>query len=921
MEIRDLDDPFTSIGLWRPSIFSILKPESSELFTPLELDIPSIKIQNPYAPHISLEDDLKLPDLETFEFGPLEDLSAPEGSAISSVSEDQTSKDEYEEDIWGLAIQKDSAKEDVKYHTWESFLKPGFVEPRSPYVSEAGAGAFDATLQSWAEQKGKPVDAGNVIESTTLVNSLFALGLGRSSVIFGYDVKKKTFIQRIKGGRMSGCSVESSQGIIADMTTCGTMVARLRDFVERTYASRSSFPGRVALANAVSSVLSALEMQLSEHRTQIHSLLHLQQAYSRPRRILSELYEVVQLMRTATSNEEMAAMMFKRCQHCEQEPDWLRFILLEVLKRVSSPWLELVEQWVGFRPDIGFTFGHGEQGNSFVGWENDEKDTSTREVEYIFRPERVPEFISPEDGQMMYEVGRSLRFLRSHHPDHPISQQPHESVGAPSLQWKFSWRDVDDVVKKAEAYERSLKDALNQWSQQGEQPASFQAEPKSLVNIKGKGKATMDAVDFLQLEPIQTFEHLPPPVASPSDELYGLIVSHAQEDASSLDSTSDTVTFAPPISLASLLSFTPLLATQARLVNAASIRLFFRAHSLRTHLDLQRSFHLFRDGVFAARLTSALFDPEASTTEHRRGVLRAATNMGLKVGARSTWPPASSELRLALMGILGDCYQASPLFRATRSSRTTAESDLPGNFSFAVRNLSDAEAEKVLDPHSLYALDFLRLQYAPPSPLGTVLTPVILDKLDVLFKFLLRLARLQFVVAHLPRHVRGRAAQFRIQAHHFVTRTGSYFVDTGVAETWDGFAAWLGGVESALRAEDESGEVAERVSEGIEDVRRRLELCLDRMLFACLLRQRQRQVMQLLEDIYASVLRFAQACNETEAVGKVFEERIGALHGEFEGRVGLFLEVCRGLGASAEENTVERLVLALEMNGVYVPLR
>ena len=79
------------------------------------------------------------------------------------------------------------------------------------------------------------------------------------------------------------------------------------------------------------------------------------------------------------------------------------------------------------------------------------------------------------------------------------------------------------------------------------------------------------------------------------------------------------------------------------------------------HLGLQRSFHLLGDGVFVSRLTAALFDPEQASTERERGVMRSGTGMGLRLGSRGTWPPASSELRLALMGILGDCYQATQL--------------------------------------------------------------------------------------------------------------------------------------------------------------------------------------------------------------------------------------------------------------------
>jgi hypothetical protein len=329
------------------------------------------------------------------------------------------------------------------------------------------------------------------------------------------------------------------------------------------------------------------------------------------------------------------------------------------------------------------------------------------------------------------------------------------------------------------------------------------------------------------------------------------------------------------------------------------------------------------DGVFVTRLSSALFDPNASTTERQLGVMRSGTGMGLKLGDRESWPPASSELRLALMGILSDCYQSSPEYRILQTGTYGAGSDLPGSLSFAIRNLSKEEADQILDPNSLHALDFLRLQYSPPAPLNAVISPSSLEKYDSVFKFLLRLIRLVFVVAHLPRP-KNRASITRFGAHarHFINGCAVYFFDTGVRETWSAFDAYLDERETHLATED-SDEVPDSGIKdlgSIDDLRREHEACLDRMLFALLLRRRQAKMMALLEEIFGAVLAFDKLCRGD---GEVDTEVAGLL-AAFEEKVGVFLTVCRGLvgkkgyGPESEgENGIGRLVAAVDLGGFW----
>jgi hypothetical protein len=296
--------------------------------------------------------------------------------------------------------------------------------------------------------------------------------------------------------------------------------------------------------------------------------------------------------------------------------------------------------------------------------------------------------------------------------------------------------------------------------------------------------------------------------------------------------------------------------------------------------------------------------------------------MGLKLGDRSSWPPASSELRLALMGILSDCYQSSPEYKFHELKETGNGVELPGSLSFAIRNLSKEEADLILDPTSLHALDFLRLHYSPPSPLHAVITLTALEKYDTIFKFLLRLIRLLFVVAHLPRRKQSIAAtRFGTYARNFVNSCGQYFFDTGVRDNWNEFNSYLDQRETSLDVEDKDEPQYMEDFGGIDDLRKTHEACLDKMLFSLLLRNRQHKMMALLEGIFGTILKFETLCRSDD----VAEDLVINLQTLFLEKVAIFLNVCKGLvgkkgygaGQGKEETGIEKLLLALDWNGFY----
>lgn len=576
-----------------------------------------------------------------------------------------------------------------------------------------------------------------------------------------------------------------------------------------------------------------------------------------------------------------------------------------------------------------------------------------------------------------------MRFLQKFHPNHPLSKPG--AVGgviAPRLEWKFSWEDLDkwgilqiprcekvltqhSIQTQAKNYEKKLQSAIEKYAANGsialdsgvvhhDRQEKFEEFPtfgKSMEQLGAMIHHSASAMD--QTLPSLESSHN-------NDLLRRLVHSISRRSFSQADNEKDHLTtFAPPISITPMLSFSYIFSVQAKLINTACLRMFFSEHNIRSHLTLLRRFQLFGNGVFSSRLSHALFDDELDATERRAGGYRSGGSMGLKLGSRDSWPPASSELRLALMGVLTESFSESIGGREEAPHQRGGiyaagkEGELPGGLSFAVRDMTQEELERCMDPNCIEALDFLKLQYNPPSPLEAIITPTALYRYDRVFKLLLRLLRMLFVVNKLFRDATSRAScwtgfdpvahKFRIEAHHFVSTVCGYMFETGVGSTWKKFDEKLADIERKLCGGEEGLE-----GEGLERLRGYHESILDRIMFATLTRKRQAPVMKLVEDIFVAVLSFAKYSHERASgrkggtMGTMGERELADLYKVFRRRIGIFISVCRGLsekrgygdgrrdlegrravdaifgtGYKEEGNLLGMLLVRLEMTGYY----
>ena len=73
-----------------------------------------------------------------------------------------------------------------------------------------------------------------------------------------------------------------------------------------------------------------------------------------------------------------------------------------------------------------------------------------------FVEDKIPSFMSVENARLMFETGKSLRYLERYHPNHPLVVRRGTEAGVkrPKLEWKFSWEDLERYVMYCDAIPR-----------------------------------------------------------------------------------------------------------------------------------------------------------------------------------------------------------------------------------------------------------------------------------------------------------------------------------------------------------------------------------------------------------------------------------------------------------------------------------
>jgi hypothetical protein len=901
----DGDDSST----WRLSPF-----EKSLTPTTFALDIPQEeKLQ-------TLRTDLFFLNLDDFS---LSEIDSTTGSAVSTDTESDGGHPDGAlpriddgDDVWAfLDVVHGSHKDGLL--SWNDFVG----EDRNPaYLSEAAGGYFEQAL-CISTRKDDQVQLKHP-NPDTLQASLRELGLGRDSVFFYYDPIKATFSARSEASTPQDVSVDMLDHLVAGFLQLGNDMRTLRPSVKQSLVSLRT-PVRLALSAAIGVAVHALESDMRLSSTTVTTCLQLREIIRKPSIMAASLRTLVE--HCPEDAEDMAPFIQICDTLCGKYP-WLRETLQEIVARSLSSQIEAIGRSVGLGTSIFFS-------TYLV------SETSLTPVSKGSLPAEVRE--------VLVESQEALALLRETSPDHQLFTC--STASRVNLQWDYSWESISKLQTRAMEYEASLKQAIL-----GLQiPANPLLSDSPLHSLHRSGDSTEQHSNILREPGNPTSLNLSPPACKPGyPDLgipAGLQTVPGKEVTCSQDYLFQVVSSAlsgknsqlfdlqPDLEQSLSLSLTPLLTAQHRLLSYSTLCLLFEVHDLQTHLLLQNRFQLLGDGVFTSQLTHALFDSSESSGE---GMRKNGGRTGLRLQSRQSWPPASSELRLVLMGVLSESILIETNRRGDNTNLAVGFPARPAprleSLSFAIRDLSDEDLEKCRDVDTIHALDFLTLQYKPPSALlETIITPRSLKLYDEIFIHLLRLLRVKSAAQELVTDVttRSRSKRYaalprnhkiRLEIHHFVLNLADWVQNTVIAQKWASFAANLDQVQKGLERRDYNG--ALEAGKGLKSITSLHEGVVDDIARTLFLKKRYTEVKTMLDRIFNFVLQLSKKIRMENADGENCKDAaVRRLHDSFRKEVKNFLAYLHSnsSGIQGERDPrgpaalMEQLALRLDMFGFY----
>ncbi len=905
---QDLRDPFCIRGLltlpaldgdilttWHLSTF-----EKSLESTAFALDIPQgEKLQSFDTELFSLNlDDVPLPDLDSI----TESAVASDAENDDAQSHVVAPELEKEEDIWALpeVVYRPHV---VGLLSWDSFFDSNHNEPAPIYLSEAKIGAFGQALHL-SSNAGDTGDLKNA-KYDVLESSLWELSCGRESVFFSYDSTKLEFARRFDGYTIPDVSQKVIDSIVCDFQGLGNDVRALRVFTEQKSGSHRERI-RQGMSAAVGIAMYALESSIESSRAVTTSLLQLQKAIEKPRSLAASLRILTEHCPKDTDN---IAPLVRACDDLGGKYPWLRECLQEVVARGVSSQLEGIGQSVGLGTSA--IIPHMPLSKSTLS-----TDSTT-------------ESLAPEVREGLIESQQGLSLLKNDSPDHPLLTHP--ATSSIKLQLEYSWEAISELQTKATDYEDSLKQALLVLQTPTEAPPETMREfqPQTTyfpIDVQSTSSTSQTLVGMDVVGPA-TQTMLGNEVAAYCDTLYQTTISAlSRTDLPTADLQPD-----PDQSMS--LSLMPLLKSQHRLLSYSILFLLLESHHLRDHLTIQNRFQLMSDGLFASRLSNALFDSTEASGEGRR---RAAGRTGLRLQSRDTWPPASSELRLVLMGILSESISTKDGQRGDSKVAVRASHSHLESISFAIRDLTNEDLEKCRDADTIHALDFLALQYTPPTPLlEAVITSRSLKVYADIFQHLLRLLRVRSAAQDLVRDVSRRSNTMsniipgdhaqRVAVHHFVSTLADWVQNAVIVPKWASFAMTISRVESCFKNMDYDGVL--QAGKGLGFIRSLHEGVVDDIARTLFLKRKYMEVKAVLDDSFNTVLQLAKHIRMGQnSRGEIANDAtLRQLYESFRKQVKSFLTYLRANSGGTQderdsrgpEALMDQLALRLDMFGYY----
>jgi len=378
----------------------------------------------------------------------------------------------------------------------------------------------------------------------------------------------------------------------------------------------------------------------------------------------------------------------------------LRPLSITLLQHTSSIFLSLLTYWTGLpspsRPysDIKQWYNMDTSHEFFIQrLPSHDKDILSVKtfVEFasLFEVDErlVPGFLGGRVvAEKVFEMGMGLRLLWRCWPEHVLCGGVDGVVEREGLEmrWLLSWEDIHETHDRLEKYAERMARVMDH--------SSVESRPLLLSNREMEKAPesglfeTKEAAEEMLSSRIHEMS-LVPDTTTPDTFI---------TDFHSLRSTLQSTHSIPLLSLIVQNSFHHALEVQSTLIQRALLTVLFTHLDLPHHLDILHSFLLFGNGLFVTKLNEALFE-DFDSEDVRAG---GQPGLGLGIGVLrkgETWPPSGAKVGVVLRHVL---------------SETTSQSQKTPEISFAYRELTDSQFERIKNPigPSYFHLTKLTLQ-------------------------------------------------------------------------------------------------------------------------------------------------------------------------------------------------------------------
>lgn len=695
--------------------------------------------------------------------------------------------------------------------TWDAFSNAATKSSDRKYVTETTTREYN-NLQTRLCQSGQKKSL-QFADGLSLQKALTNLIFGRSSSFFVWNEKVSHFDFNVPEFAISGCTQAVSARICKHFMSFGSRYRRLKDYSQATTGANST---KYAFQRSLQKALHSLELHASSSQEQQPRCILILEEVKKMIDLLSALEYIFKTTASSLSEPDFLTTFAREIENVWASYCHLRPILNIVLSDVAQPAIQQTRQLLGLQQDVTIR---------------------ANEDEWLFV------HLLPQYHQALTDVKACLAVLGG------FSSKATSVETAHNINLAHSWSDLVGIQNNADVVENATRiDRSSQLPVLYGHAANFHEGAEAL--------ACPDpfSIDFDFVAPnafgaaqIEQERTLRPPMSREIAHMFS-------------DTATEVVAQLSPLQ-AIKLSLGPIIGVSRRLTSFAVVKTLFVQHELKAHLHVLAASFLIGSGLFTTRLATALFDSSQDNLEGKR---KSGLTGGLRLEDREVWPPASSELRLVLNGILFETISS------------TIPVQIRNCVSFAIKELSDEEAELCRNAQSIHALDFLRIVYAPSDAmLESVITPGTLDKYDRIFNFMLILLRvhtlcqsltMRIVKAQSPPHD-NIYIRFCLEANHFVRTLLDYATNNAIFLPWREFEQRVQIISDCVMADDYQRTVNEAKS--ISQLCQDHADTLDNILKGLLLKKRHAEALGMIREIFDLILRFGSDAKQTASASRI----------------------------------------------------